>query len=72
MRRIQRGPKKRESARFLSTWVEEMMPAVEGAAGQVEEVPMAMEVVAEVLWQPCLVRHWSKGHAKTSKAISSP
>jgi hypothetical protein len=69
---IQRGPTKRESARFHSTWVEEMMPAVEGVAGQVKEVPMAVEVVAEVLWRPCLGRHQSKEHAKTSKAISSP
>jgi hypothetical protein len=27
-----------------------MMPAMEGVAGQMEEVPMAMEVMAEVLW----------------------
>jgi hypothetical protein len=63
---------KRESARFHSTWVKEMTPAAEGTAGQADEVPVAMEVVAEMLWQPCLARHWNKGHAKTSKAISSP
>ena len=71
-KRIQRGPTKRESTRFHLTWVEEMMPAVEGTAGQVDGVPVAVEVVAEVPRQPCLARHWIEGHAKTSKAISSP
>jgi hypothetical protein len=71
-KRIQRGPTKRESARFHSTWVEETTPAVEAAAGQADKVPVAMEVAAGVLWQPCLTRHRNKGHAKTLKAISSP
>ena len=71
-KRIQRGPTKRESTRFHLTWVEEMMPAVEGTAGQVDGVPVAVEVVAEVPWLLCLARHQNKRHAKTSKAISSP
>ncbi len=58
--------------RFHLTWVKETMLAVEGAAGQVDEVPVAVEVVAEVPQRLCLTRHWNKGHAKTSKAISSP
>ncbi len=48
------------------------MPAAEGTAGQVDEVPVAMEVAAGKLWQPCLARHQNKGHATTLKAISSP
>ncbi len=71
-KRIQRGPTKKESARFHSTWVEETTTTAEGAARQVDEVPVAMEVTAGMRWQPCLARHWNKGHAKTSKAISSP
>ncbi len=43
------NPKLRESARFHSTWVKETMPVVEGTAGQVDEVPVAVEVKAEVL-----------------------
>ncbi len=56
-KRIQRGPMKRESPRFHSTWVEEMTPAKEGTAGQVEEVPVAGEAAAGMLRQPCLARH---------------
>jgi hypothetical protein len=63
-KRIQRGPTKRESARFHSTWVKETTPAVEGMAGQADKVPVAMEVAAGMLGQPCLARHWNKGHAK--------
>jgi hypothetical protein len=70
-KRIQRGPTKRESGRFHSTWVKETMPAAEGMAGQVDEVPVAVEVMAGMLWQLCLARHLNKGHANTSKAISS-
>jgi hypothetical protein len=71
-KRIQRGHTKRESTRFHSTWVEETTPAMEGVAGQVDKVPVAVEVTAGMLWQTCLARHWNKGHAKTLKAISSP
>ncbi len=60
---------KRESARFHSTWVKETMPAAEGVAGQADEVPVAVEVMAGMLWQLCLARHQNKGHAKTSKAM---
>jgi hypothetical protein len=54
---------KRESARFHSTWVKEKTPAMESVAGQVDKVPVAVEVAAGMLWQPCLARHRNKGHA---------
>ncbi len=57
---------------FHSAWVKETTPAAEGMAGQVDKVPVVVEVAAGMLWQPCLARHWNKGHAKTLKAISSP
>jgi hypothetical protein len=71
-KRIQRCPTRRESTRFHSTWVKEMMLTMEGMAGQVDEVPVVVEVMAEVHWQPCLTKHQNKEHAKTSKAMSSP
>jgi hypothetical protein len=40
---------KRESKRFHSTWVEEMTPAVEGAASQVDGCQWPWR-----LWQKCL------------------
>jgi hypothetical protein len=57
--------------RFHSTWVKGTMLAKEGMAGQVDEVPMAVEVGAKVHRQPCLARHRNKGHAKTSMDIPS-
>jgi hypothetical protein len=47
------------------------MPAMEDAVEMTGGVAMAMEAVVEALWLPCLAGHQSKGHAKTSKAISS-
>jgi hypothetical protein len=71
-KRIRRDPTKRESKRFHSTWVEQKMPATEDMVEMVGGMAVAMEAVVEALWLPCLARHWSKGHAKTSKATSSP
>jgi hypothetical protein len=71
-KRIGRDLTKRESKRFLSTWVEQRTLAAEDTVEMVGGVAMAMEAAVEALWLPCLARHWCKGHAKTFMAISSP
>jgi hypothetical protein len=48
------------------------MPATEDVVKMVGGMAVAVEAMIEALWLPCLARNWSKGHAKTSKAISSP
>jgi hypothetical protein len=69
---IRRDPTKRESKRFHSIWVKQRIQAAEDAVEMVGGMAVAMEAAVEALWLPCLARHWGKGHAKTSKAISSP
>ncbi len=71
-KRIHRDPTKRESKRFYSTWVEQRMPAAEDAIEKEGEMAVIVEAAVEALWLPCLTRHQSKGHTKTSKAMSSP
>ncbi len=71
-KRIRRDPTKRESKRFHSTWVKQRTLAAEDAVGMAGGMAVAVEVAVEALWLPCLARHWSNGHSKTLKAISSP
>jgi hypothetical protein len=71
-KRIRRDPKKREFRRFHSTWVKQRMLAMDNTVEMVGGMAVAMEAAVEALQLLCLARHQSKGHAKTSKAISSP
>ncbi len=48
------------------------MVAAEDMVEMVGGVAVALEAVVNALCIPFLARHWSKGHAKTLKAISSP
>ncbi len=71
-KRIRRDPTERKSKRFHSTWVEQRSPATGDMVEMAGGMAVAVEATVEALWLPCLARHWSKGHAKSSKAISSP
>jgi hypothetical protein len=48
------------------------MPATEDKVEIAGGMAVAVEAAVEALWLLCLARHQSKGHAKTSKAITSP
>ncbi len=61
---------KRESKRFHSRWLKQVMPAVLDAVEMADKVGKAMEDAVELPQELCLARHQKSGPARTLKVTS--
>ena len=69
-KRIQRDPMKRESKRFHSRCLEQVMPAALDVVEIADKVGKAVDDVVELPQELCLARHQKSEPARTLKVIS--